>query len=144
MKLNLITIAKRAPDWVQAACDEYTKRFAMPWQFTIKNVPNDVRMLEALPQKGIVLALDERGEAWSTNTLAKKLEHWQQSAGEATFLIGGAEGLTTDVKARATDHWSLSALTLPHQLAKIICVEQLYRAYTILHNHPYHRAGERK
>jgi 23S rRNA (pseudouridine1915-N3)-methyltransferase len=86
-----------------------------------------------------VVALEVGGENWSTPQLARKLEAWQLRGGNLSLLIGGPDGLSDACRARAAEHWSLSPLTLPHPLVRIILAEQLYRAWTINSNHPYHR-----
>jgi 23S rRNA (pseudouridine1915-N3)-methyltransferase len=88
----------------------------------------------------MLIALDERGSAWSTVDLAERLARWQIEHRLVTLAIGGAEGLADEVKAAAAQTWSLSRLTLPHQLARVIVIEQVYRAWSLLNHHPYHRA----
>lgn len=96
-------------------------------------------MLNLIPKNSFVIALDEHGEQWDTMGLAKHLQTWQENHQQISLLIGGPDGLSTECLARANVCWSLSKLTLPHQLARIVAVEQLYRAWTILNKHPYHR-----
>ena len=97
-------------------------------------------MLAAIPNHAHVVALDEHGEAWSSQDLAKLLNEWQQDYQDIALLIGGPEGLASECLQRAKQRWSLSAATLPHGLARVIVAEQLYRAWSLLNNHPYHRA----
>lgn len=97
-------------------------------------------MLAALGPRDHVVALDERGTAWSTRTLAKHLAAWEMGGRDVTLLIGGADGLAPACLERAGEHWSLSPLTLPHALARVLVAEQLYRAWSLNTGHPYHRA----
>jgi 23S rRNA (pseudouridine1915-N3)-methyltransferase len=87
-----------------------------------------------------VIALDERGKAWDTIQLSTTLQTWREASQTVCLLIGGANGLHPDSKQRSTQLWSLSPLTLPHPLVRVVLIEQLYRAWTLLINHPYHRA----
>ena len=100
------------------------------------------RLLEAIPATAEVVLLDIGGEGWTSEGLAERLEGWRLAARDVVFLLGGAEGVSSAVRSRATSRWSLGAMTLPHELARVIVVEQLYRAGTILRGEPYHR-GER-
>lgn len=93
-----------------------------------------------MPKGAQMIALDERGRHWSTVELADRIAHWRDAAIEPAFVIGGADGLAPGLKSRAAERWSLSALTLPHALVRVILAEQLYRAVSILQKHPYHRA----
>jgi 23S rRNA (pseudouridine1915-N3)-methyltransferase len=86
------------------------------------------------------VALDERAAQWSTTELAAKLDHWRGEHAEVACFIGGAEGLSPALVADADSRWALSRLTLPHQLVRVVLIEQLYRGWSVLHNHPYHRA----
>jgi 23S rRNA (pseudouridine1915-N3)-methyltransferase len=99
------------------------------------------RILAAVPAGCAVIALDERGTAITTTELARRLARWRQNGRNIAFLIGGADGLAESVKKSSDAVWSLSPLTLPHGLARVVLAEQLYRAGSILHNHPYHRGG---
>jgi 23S rRNA (pseudouridine1915-N3)-methyltransferase len=96
-------------------------------------------ILAALPPDCIRVALDERGKLFSTLDLARRIMRWRQAGRDVAFIVGGAEGLAESVKKSADLTWSLSPLTLPHGLARVVLAEQLYRAVSILHNHPYHR-----
>ena len=98
------------------------------------------RVLAALPKGGWVVALDGRGKAWSSEQLAERMEHWRGQGRDLAFLIGGPEGHAPDVLERADERWSLGPLTLPHMLVRLVLAEQLYRAMSMLSNHPYHRA----
>lgn len=97
------------------------------------------RILRALPASPWIVALDERGEPWTTSALAQRLSGWLQGAREVALLVGGSEGLDPRCLERAEERWSLSPLTLPHALVRVIVAEQLYRGFSILSHHPYHR-----
>ena len=142
------------PAWVDAGWDEYARR--MPAEFAVELValkpePRDrgksaaqILAAEALRiatacRSAAVVALDERGERWTTRTLADKLARWRIEARDVAFVIGSADGLAESVKRDASAAFSLSALTLPHGLVRIILAEQLYRAVSLLSGHPYHR-----
>jgi 23S rRNA (pseudouridine1915-N3)-methyltransferase len=143
------------PDWVQAGYEEYAKRMPRECALDIREVPLAQRgknadiaraiekeseaILAGLPAQERVIALDVRGKLQSTESLRDAIQHWQMSGGNTSFLIGGPDGLSPDCLARASERWSLSALTLPHPLVRIVLAEQLYRAWSMLNNHPYHR-----
>jgi 23S rRNA (pseudouridine1915-N3)-methyltransferase len=97
------------------------------------------KMLAALPKGARVVALDVKGRPWSTEVLSRELDAWRHDGRDVALLVGGPEGLAPECVARAEQRWSLSNLTLPHPLVRIVVAEQLYRAWSILHNHPYHR-----
>lgn len=97
-------------------------------------------MLAAIPKGARVIALEVEGRAWSTEQLAQQLKHWLAEGRDVALLVGGPEGLSDEARAAADQQWSLSPLTLPHPLVRVIVAEQLYRAWSILNNHPYHRA----
>lgn len=141
------------PDWVERASSDYTKRFPRQWKFSVREFDrarggdsNTIMgqeadaLLKALPDKAHVVALDNRGSCWSTEQVAKQLRNWQSLGKNLVFLIGGADGLHSRCRERADQIWSLSPLTFPHPLVRVILIEQLYRAQSLLDNHPYHRA----
>lgn len=156
MKLRILAVGTRMPDWVEAGCDEYGKR--MPPELRIqaveialgnrgKNQPaakaieaESQALLKALGARDFVVALDVLGKTMSTEKLAAALSNWQMDGRDISLLIGGPDGLSADCLARADLRWSLSDLTLPHPLVRIVLMEQLYRAWTINANHPYHRS----
>ena len=143
------------PSWVQQGYDEYAKR--MPREFGLvlqevvpgkRNKNNDVarivreegeRIIADIPQGTHIVTLDIPGKSWTTLDLALAMQSWLESGRHVSLLIGGPEGLADSVKRLAQESWSLSKLTFPHPLVRIIVAEQLYRAWSILHNHPYHR-----
>ena len=156
MQIHLIAVGQRMPDWVSTAYQDFAKR--LPKEYSLKLVElaagkrgknadiaraiadEGKRMLDALPKGCLVIALDEHGRAWSTKELAAQLSDWSLGGRDVALLIGGADGLAAEVKQRADMNWSLSNLTLPHALVRVVLAEQLYRAWSLLTNHPYHRA----
>ncbi len=144
------------PQWVETGYSEYAKR--MPAGMAVKMVEispghrgknADIKramakegeqMLAAIPKGDTVVALEVTGKPWSTEQLADKLGGWRQEGNNLSLLIGGPDGLHPDCLSRAAAKWSLSNLTLPHPLVRVVLSEQLYRAWSILQNHPYHRA----
>lgn len=155
MKARLIAVGERAPAWVAEGFAEYRKRLAhwLPLELVeiepgLRGKGRDParamqeegqRVLAALPKGALVVALDGRGRAWSSEALAQRLEHWRAQGRDLAFLVGGPEGHASEVLARADEHWSLGPLTLPHMLVRLLVAEQLYRAAALLANHPYHR-----
>lgn len=156
MKLTVLAVGHRQPDWVDDGCAEYVKR--MPRELAtsvveIKPEPRGsktreqllaaekARIRDALPAGSRIVVLDERGDDLTTMKLARRLEAWMQDGRDTALLIGGADGLDEELKAQADDTIRLSSLTLPHGLARLILCEQLYRAMSVLKNHPYHREG---
>ena len=155
MRITILAVGHKAPGWVQEGFNEYAKR--MPPEARLELVelkPEErgagraadkakaqegERILAAVPQGATLLALDERGKAVTTQGLSVMLNDWMRDAIHPVFVIGGADGLSDEVKARASKLISLSALTLPHMLVRVVLAEQLYRAWTILGRHPYHR-----
>lgn len=156
VRLQIIAIGTKMPKWTEIAFSEYAKRFSREFPLTLTEIPMPKRprtdvvdryiaeegtaMLATIPEKSITIALDERGKLWKTEELAKQISHFQTNTSQLNFLIGGPDGLAKACLEKAQFQWSLSPLTLPHPLVRIILVEQLYRAISILNNHPYHRA----
>ena len=156
MKIRLLVIGTRPDDWVREAVTLYRDRLPPHLQPELVEMPLSLRssggdpavarakegqrILQRLKPGEFVVALDERGKGWSSTELARELDRWQNHHPAVALVIGGPEGLTAEVLARANQVWSLSALTFPHGLARVIVVEQLYRAWTILAGHPYHKA----
>lgn len=157
MKITLLTIGNRMPQWVEAGYKEYAQRLTGKVQLLLKEIPAEKRtknsnlkkifeqesqkLLDAIPQGAHVVALDVTGTAWHTEKLAAQMENWMMSGKDVVMLVGGPEGMTSECLRRADQVWSLSALTFPHPLVRVIMAEQLYRAWSITENHPYHRAG---
>lgn len=153
MRLAIIAIGRRGPRWLQEALDDYLKRFPADIRISMKEIApprrganaaparelEAERLLAAVPKGALCIALDERGKELDTRGIAKQLEGWRRDGRDVTFLIGGADGLDAALIEEADGVWSLSKLTLQHGMAKLVLVEQLYRAWTILSGHPYHR-----
>lgn len=150
MHLRLLAVGNRQPDWVRLACDRYSARLPSNWRFEIveldpgkgaKATPDlQAKSLLARARPGEkLIALDERGGKIDSKGLAKALASWQASGDDYAFVIGGADGLGMAIKQRASQQLSLSAMTLPHGMARVLIVEQLYRAQSLLTGHPYHR-----
>tara|TARA_B110000444_G_C18649859_1_gene505520 strand:- start:381 stop:815 length:435 start_codon:yes stop_codon:yes gene_type:complete len=143
------------PSWVENATTEYLKRMPPELKIELIEIPMAKRgrdnntevacqkegeqILAVIPPRDHVIALTINGKSWDTPGLAEQLEKWKMSGMDYSLLIGGPDGLHSCCLQRAQQHWSISALTLPHPLVRVVLVEQLYRAWTILNNHPYHR-----
>ena len=154
MKLWVVAVGQRMPDWAQTAWDDYAKRFPSELKLELKAVktePRGSKTLEtlyaaererieaAIPRGCRIVALDERGTNLTTLDLAQKLKHWQLEADDVALVIGGPDGLDPEFKKMAHERIRLSDLTLPHAMVRVLLVEQLYRAWSINANHPYHR-----
>jgi 23S rRNA (pseudouridine1915-N3)-methyltransferase len=154
VKLFVVAVGLRVPDWAQTAWDDYAKRFPPELRVELKAVktePRASRTLDnllaaerqrieaAIPKGAHVVALDERGTALSTAALATKLKAWQLAADDVALVIGGPDGLDPGFRRGAHERIRLSDLTLPHAMVRVLLVEQLYRAWSINANHPYHR-----
>ena len=155
MKLLIAAVGHKMPGWVSEAYAEYAKRMPREARIELIEIKPEkraggktteqiyeaerVRIEAALPAGCEVVALDERGQNWSTLELADRMKDWMQGGRDVAFVIGGADGLHPDLKRRARHLWSLSRLTLPHGLVRVVLAEQLYRAMSVIQNHPYHR-----
>lgn len=146
MKLWVVAVGHKMPQWVETATQDYVKRMPRDCTIEIKELKPDIspakeaiKIREALPKNALIIALDERGKDISTAQMAEQLGHWRTLGTDVVLLIGGADGLDPSIKQEAQTMWRLSSLTLPHAMARVLLVEQLYRAWTILQGHPYHR-----
>ncbi len=155
MKISLLTLGHKMPDWVNVAFSTYNDRLPHHLKIHIKEMPAVSRqkglsvaqiksqeaelILKQLKPDSLNIALDERGKALKTTDVAKQLDQWQMNGQDVNIIIGGADGLDRSVLVQAQQTWSLSKLTFPHQLVKVVVAEQLYRAHSLLSNHPYHR-----
>ncbi|NBX06269.1 MAG: 23S rRNA (pseudouridine(1915)-N(3))-methyltransferase RlmH [Betaproteobacteria bacterium] len=154
MLLRIVAVGQRVPDWAQTAWDDYAKRFPPEIRIELKAVktePRGSKTLEtlyaaergrieaAIPKGTRIVALDERGTALTTLGLAQRLNDWQTSGGDVALVIGGPDGLEPAFRAGAHERIRLSDLTLPHAMARVLLIEQLYRAWSVNANHPYHR-----
>ncbi|HUP98083.1 MAG TPA: 23S rRNA (pseudouridine(1915)-N(3))-methyltransferase RlmH [Usitatibacter sp.] len=146
MRVTILSVGHKMPAWIQDGFQEYTRR--MPPEIRVELVelkPGKSRddegrsLLAAVPKGAALIGLDERGKPVTTQALSLMLSEWMRDALQPCLAIGGADGLSDEVKTRATGLLSLSALTLPHQLVRVVLAEQLYRAWSILARHPYHR-----
>ena len=146
MRITVLAIGHKMPSWIEEGFREYTKR--MPPEARVELIElkpgkdkddEGRKLLDALPTGAALLALDERGKTVTTQGLSVMLSDWMRDGSSPAFVIGGADGLSDEVRARAAKLISLSALTLPHQLVRVVLAEQLYRAWSILARHPYHR-----
>lgn len=155
MQLIIAAVGHKMPDWIETGFTEYAKRMPPECRLVLKEIkPADraggrtaetvmaqerTRIESALPKGARIIALDERGKDITTVQLAKYLTDWQQDGRDVTFVIGGADGLDAQFKAGADMLVRISSLTLPHGMVRVLLAEQLYRAWSITQNHPYHR-----
>jgi 23S rRNA (pseudouridine1915-N3)-methyltransferase len=166
MRIQILSVGRRMPAWVNDGFDDYAKRLPPSCALSLVEIEPALRtkgrhgrqpsaaqrarllategerILKALSPNALALALDVRGRAWSTEALAGELEGWLAGGRDLALLVGGADGLAPSCLARAEQRWSLSPLTFPHPLVRVILAEQIYRAWTIVQGHPYHRGAE--
>jgi 23S rRNA (pseudouridine1915-N3)-methyltransferase len=154
MKIRLLCVGTRVPDWVTQGYATFAQRLprdqalileevaAVPRSGDVRRCINEEgeRLLRRVGQDERVIALDEHGAAWSSTALAERMAAWRRDGRDVALLVGGADGLSDNCRTRAEVSWSLSAATLPHALVRVIVAEQIYRAWTLLTGHPYHRA----
>ena len=156
MQLIVVAVGSRMPDWVDRAFAEYAQRMPAEMRIVLREVRPESRVTgkspeaimaaeaerirAALPKRGLRVALDEHGTDCTSEQLAQRLDTWRGSGDDMAFLIGGADGLDAKLKAESAMHLRLSSMTLPHGLVRVVLAEQLYRAWSITQNHPYHRA----
>ncbi|OPX55837.1 23S rRNA (pseudouridine1915-N3)-methyltransferase [Oceanospirillum multiglobuliferum] len=155
MKIKLIAVGTKMPSWVEQGYQEYAKRLPREFSLELVEIPpgnrgknadierairkeGDLMMAKIHPSDHVV-ALEVLGKPWSTENLADEAERWKMSGQDVALLVGGPEGLAPECKQRANQQWSLSPLTLPHPMVRIILSEQIYRAWSLLQGHPYHR-----
>jgi 23S rRNA (pseudouridine1915-N3)-methyltransferase len=154
VKLAIVALGHRMPAWVDAGYADYAKRLPRDWPLDLVELKPEARdrgrtvpqVLDAESQRldaacagATVVALDEQGSTWSTRDFAERLERWRESTGSLAFVIGSADGLDPGFKRRAAARFSLSSLTLPHALVRVVLAEQIYRAASLIAGHPYHR-----
>jgi len=155
MKFRILAVGPKMPSWVNEGAGDYLKR--MPRELPVEFVPLSLggrgknqppakaiaqegdSMLAAIRDTDHVVALDLKGKPWSTEQLSGQLQDWREQAKDVVILIGGPDGLDSRCLSRANQKWSLSNLTLPHPLVRVLLAEQLYRAWSITQNHPYHK-----
>lgn len=155
MRIRIIAVGSKMPDWVEQGYADYAKRMPRDSVVELVELPlaqrgKNTDIAKAMEKEGEatlaaigkgdqIIALDVKGQSWSTERLAAEMEKWRMSGSNYSLLIGGPDGLAPQCLALAHGRWSLSALTLPHPIVRILVIEQLYRACTILQNHPYHK-----
>jgi 23S rRNA (pseudouridine1915-N3)-methyltransferase len=156
VRLLIVAVGEKPPAWVREGYADYARRLPRPYTPELIEIAlghrgkgadvaraiadEGARVLAALPRQALVVALDERGASWSSVDLSRRLGQWSQEGRDVAFVIGGPDGHAPAVRERAALVWSLSALTLPHGLVRVLLAEQCYRAWSLLQNHPYHRA----
>lgn len=155
MKVNLIAIGKKMPNWVEDGYLEYANRLPKEFKLTLIELPAKKRtgssnltklleqegelILKAVPKNNLIIALDRCGSSLSTHQLSQQFNELYQQSQDVSLLIGGPEGLSPECLQAANKTWSLSALTLPHPLVRVLIAEQIYRVWSIMSQHPYHR-----
>ena len=155
MKISIVAVGQRLPEWVNDGVADYVARFPADFEVRVVEVKAEPRsgqpverilaaeaqrLQAAIAQGSVIVALDERGRDWTTQQLAEQLQRWREGAERVAFVIGGPDGLDPGFKNAARVQLRLSSFTLPHALARVLLAEQLYRAWSILARHPYHRA----
>lgn len=156
MKINLVAVGNKMPSWVDQGFEEYSRRLPRECQLQLVEIAaakrgknaqpqqwkqdEASRILAAIPDNHRVIALEVTGKSWSTEVLSDQMADWLTDGRDVSLMVGGPDGLDQRCLQRADAKWSLSDLTLPHPLVRIVLAEQLYRAWTILQNHPYHRS----
>jgi len=156
MKINLVAVGTKMPAWVTQAYEEYSRRLPRECQLQLVEIApakrgktaqpeqwkkeEATRILSVIPDSHHVIALEVDGKSWCTEELAGQMQSWLSDGRDISLIVGGPDGLDLSCLQRADQKWSLSPLTLPHPLVRIVLAEQLYRAWSILQNHPYHRA----
>jgi 23S rRNA (pseudouridine1915-N3)-methyltransferase len=155
MNIHLIAVGEKMPRWVQEGYQEYARRLPPECRLKLHEISARHRgknadiaritrdegqaMLKAIPKGSRIIALEVKGKNWSTEDLSTQMNSWMSEGADISLLVGGPEGLAPECRQHADQLWSLSPLTLPHPLVRVVVAEQLYRAWTILCNHPYHR-----
>ena len=155
MKIHLIAVGKKMPEWVNAGFSEFSKRMPPELQINLIEIPPSVRnkatpieknikeegerIQSAIPDNSKLIVLDEKGKDFRSIALSKEMESWLPMGQDISIVIGGADGIDPVIKQQADEKWSLSSLTLPHALVRVVIAEQLYRGWSILKGHPYHR-----
>jgi len=155
MKIHLIAVGKKMPEWINTGYSEFSKRMPPELQVNLieitpstrnkstsieKNIKEEgERIQSAIPDNSKLIVLDEKGKDFSSIALSKEMESWLPMGQDISIVIGGADGIDPVIKQQADEKWSLSSLTLPHALVRVVVAEQLYRAWSIMKGHPYHR-----
>jgi 23S rRNA (pseudouridine1915-N3)-methyltransferase len=155
MRIRLIAVGTKMPKWIQEGFVDYTKRLPKDFSLELVEIPMAPRgkntdiakairkegdaMLDAISPNEKVIAMEVLGKEWSTEQLSDQAEEWRMGGSNLCLLVGGPDGLDPRCTAKADKCWSLSKLTLPHPIVRVILAEQIYRAWTLMNNHPYHR-----
>jgi 23S rRNA (pseudouridine1915-N3)-methyltransferase len=154
MRINLITIGKKMPNWINLGIEHYQKQLPSYYNFKITSLDSQSRksssaensknlesklLLEAASDSTLLIAFDELGKQQTSKQISKSIESWQLEGESVALIIGGADGLSSEIKQKCHQLWGLSNLTMTHSMARLIVVEQIYRGYSLLNNHPYHR-----
>ena len=155
MEIHLLAIGTRMPGWIDEGFEEYSRRLGRDCRLVLKALPSPRKsksqysagvkqqegelLLAAIPDDAYTIALDEYGKMHDTVAISRKLGDWFEQYRRVAVLIGGADGLSAECLAACKERWSLSRMTFPHSLVRVIVAEQIYRAYSVLNNHPYHR-----
>ena len=155
MRIHLIAVGKKMPEWVNSGFSEFSKRMPPELQINLVEITPSVRnkttpieksikeegkrIQSAIPSNSRLIVLDEKGKKFSSIELSKKMEEWFPQGQDIAIVIGGADGIDDRIKQQANETWSLSSFTLPHALVRVVVAEQLYRGWSILKGHPYHR-----
>lgn len=152
MQITLLVVGKKMPEWIQAGYQQYARRMKGDVRLQLREVdqakgatPAEIKdregkqLIKSIPKGAHIVALDVLGTQWDTDRVAVELERWQSLGKSICLLIGGPEGLSDECLELSHQRWSLSALTFPHPLVRVLIAEQLYRAHSLLNNHPYHR-----
>lgn len=156
MRILLLAVGQKMPAWIEQGYQEYAQRMPAEARLELKEIApgkrgknadikrivedEGQRLIAAIPRGAHIVVLDVEGRGHSTEQLAQRMDEWMHSGQDICLLVGGPEGLSAECRALADEKWSLSALTFPHPLVRVILAEQLYRAWSVLRNHPYHRA----
>ena len=141
MRYHVVAVGRIRNAALRTACDDYLSRLRHYTRVDEREVKDEARLSEAIAGEARLVALSRAGESWTSAELAQRTARWDQEGREVAFAIGGAAGLPRAMVERAEAVWSLSALTFPHELARVLVLEQLYRAFTIRRGEPYHRGG---
>ena len=155
MQIDLIAVGKKMPAWIESGFKKYKKRLPKNINFKLIEINPAIRsknnnaenykqkeqenILSVIAEKSLIIVLDEKGKTISSTKLANKLQTWNDENQHISLIIGGADGLSEEIKSKANELWSLSEMTLPHGLVRVMMAEQIYRAWSITQNHPYHR-----
>jgi len=154
MRINLITIGKKMPNWINLGIEHYQKQLPSYYNFTITSLDSQNRksssaensknleaklLLEASSESTFLIAFDELGKQQTSKQISKSIESWQLEGESVALIIGGADGLSSEIKQKCHQIWGISNLTMTHSMARLLVVEQVYRGYSLINNHPYHR-----